>query len=215
LESRSAEAVTPWRLMMNSKGLMGLLSLTVLVVSGFALAKGPTTKNLPIDAPQKAPRSQVSTVPEYVVYGNLFKKVSRLSEKTRELRRQGQIGQRAYFPMQKEASLSEAESTTLEAIALACQQDVARQDERARIITEAFRARFPGGKLPNSTALAPPPPELKTMWDERNAIVLRARDQLRLAFGEKQFPRFDRYAKLRYLTTSGPASLNPLGSESK
>lgn len=199
---------------MNPKRLVGLLSLIILVVTIFALGNGPTKTNARFYTSQDT-SPQVSTVPEFVVYGLLFKRVSSLSEKTRELRSQGQIAQSGYYPMQKEASLSEEQAKTLEAIASTCQQEVARQDERAGVIIRAFRAQFPGGKIPKGQVLPPPPAELVAMSEERNAIVLRARDQLRLAFGEKSFAQFDNYAKLRYRSTNGPVSPNPVASDSK
>jgi hypothetical protein len=125
--------------MMNSKRLIGLLTLIMLVVGIFAFGKGT---NVSSDVPKNPPASRVSEVPEFVIYGFLFKKVSRLSEKTLELRSQGKIGQKPYYPMQNEASLSVGESMALEAIASACQREVNRQDERARIIIQAFRAKF-------------------------------------------------------------------------
>jgi hypothetical protein len=117
--------------------------------------------------------------------------------------------------MQKEASLSVAESMALEAIASACQREVNRQDERARIIIQAFRSKFPEGKVPEGTTLPPPPPELIAMQEERNAIILRARDQLRVALGEASFASLDNYVKFRYRPTSDPVLPNLVSPESK
>jgi hypothetical protein len=213
--SIQGETVTGGRLMMNPKRLMGLLILIILVVCIFAFGKTPINRNVRSDVLQNPPASRVSEVPEFVIYGFLFKKVSRLSEKTLELRSQGKIGQKPYYPMQKEAALSVAESMALEAIASACQREVDRQDERARIIIQAFRVKFPDGKVPKGTTLPPPPPELITMQEERNAIILRARDQLRVAFGEASFASLDNYVKFRYRPTSGPVSPILVSPESK
>lgn len=137
------------------------------------------------------------TVPDEVVYGILFDKVVRLREKTQELQTQNRIGLKAYFPVQREANLTVPQATALEAIAFACHQQVRQQDEKAKRIVEAFRAQFPEGRVPASGAPAPPP-ELRAMWRERNAIILRARDQLRTAFGTAEFSRLDDYLKFKY-----------------
>lgn len=197
---------------MNPKRLIGLLVLIILVVCIFAFGKGP---NVSSDVPKSPPASPVYNVPEFVLYGFLFKKVSRLSEKTLELQSHGKIGQKPYYPMQKEASLSVGESMALEAIASACQREVNRQDERARIVIQAFRTKFPDGKVPEGSKLPPPPPELITMQEERNAIILRARDQLRVAFGEASFASLDNYVKFRYRPPSGPVSPILVSPESK
>lgn len=200
---------------MNPKRLIGLLILTILIVCIFAFGKDPIKRNVTSDISQNSPASRGSAVPEFVIYGFLFKKVSRLSEKTLELRSQGKIGLKPYYPMQKEAALSAAESIALEAIASACQREVDRQDERARIIIQAFRAKFPDGKVPKGTTLPPPPAELITMQQERDAIILQARDQLRLAFGEASFAALDNYAKFRYQPTTRPVSSDLVPFESK
>jgi hypothetical protein len=48
------------------------------------------------------------------------------------------------------------------------------------------------------------------MWEERNAMILRARDQLRAVFGEEEFARFDNYAKFHYGTNKSPVTINPV-----
>jgi hypothetical protein len=154
--------------------------------------------------------------PDYAVYNFLFHKVVRLREKTRELQAQGRPAQKPYFPLQAEAGLNEGQATALEAIAFACQQQVAQQDEKAKAIINAFQSQFPEGKVPEGGA-PPPPPELKTMWEERNAMILRARDQLRAAFGDEAFARFDNYAKFHYGTNTSPVAINrvPPGPKQK
>lgn len=132
-----------------------------------------------------------------MVYGVLFDKVVRLRQKTTELQTQGRIGLKPYRPIQGEADLNDGQATALEAIAFACRQEVRQQDEKAKTIIEDFRSQFPDGRAPASGA-PPPPPELKIMWDERNAIILRARDQLQAEFGAKEFERFDSYVKFHY-----------------
>lgn len=183
---------------MTPKRLRGLLILSVLALSILAFGKVQVKENVSSLTSHESLPSQPSAIPDHVVYGLLFKRVSRLSEKTQELRSQGRIPQQEYHPMQKEASLNEAQARTLEAIASACQKEVALQDERARGIIGAFRDRFPGGKIPQGAVLPPPPPELFAMSKERDAIILRARDQLRTSFGESSFDHFDNFVKFRF-----------------
>jgi hypothetical protein len=53
------------------------------------------------------------------------------------------------------------------------------------------------------------------MWEERNAMILRARDQLRAAFGEEEFARFDNYAKFHYGANASPVTPNPVSPQTK
>jgi hypothetical protein len=198
---------------LKTQTLMVVVLLLISMISIVALINGNNT-NLAAQISPNSSLNKDATVPEFVVYGFLFRKVARLSKKTQELRSQGKISEKAYHPLKNEAALSEAQSIALEAISADCEQALAQQDEKAKKIIQAFRERFPPGELPKGTRLPPPPPELITMSQQRNAIILKARDQVRLAFGELAFSRFDTYAKFRYETKSSPAPPE-LGSEPK
>ena len=196
------------------KKLIGIL-LILLLAAAFAINKSATGRNVKSNLPPQSLSSQKGrTVPDYAVNNFLFHRVVRLREKTSELQAQGQIGQKPYFPLQREAGLNEAQANALEAIALTCWQEVTRQDEKASAIIKAFQNQFPGGQVPKGGS-PPPPPELKNMWEERNAMILRARDQLHAVFGEEAFARFDDYAKFHYGANKAPVSIDPVSSKSK
>jgi hypothetical protein len=201
---------------MDKKRIVIFSFVSVLLAGAFTVGLNTSSKAVPQDLPPHAHPSQPGyAVPDYVVYDFLFRKVARLREKTRELQAQGRIGQKPYFPLQREAGLTEGQTTALEAIASACREQVTRQDEKAKAIINTFQSRFPGGRVPEGGAAPPPPPELKAMWEERNAIILRARDQLRAAFGEEEFARFDNYAKFHHGTNTSPVTINPVSPRPK
>lgn len=200
---------------MGKKRLVIFSCLAVLLAGALTLSRHTFSKAVLQDLPPPAhPPTHSPTVPDHVVYNFLFHKVVRLREKTRALQAQGRIGHKPYFPLQREAGLSDGQATALEAIAFACWQQVARQNEKAQAIIKAFQSRFPEGRIPEGGA-PPPPPELKALWEERNAIILRARDQLRAAFGEEAFVRFDNYAKFPHGTNTAPVTIVPVGPKPK
>ncbi|HEX8847317.1 MAG TPA: hypothetical protein VF791_21920 [Pyrinomonadaceae bacterium] len=200
---------------MDKKRIVIFSCVAVLLAGAFTFSRNTSSKAVHQDLPPHAhPSQQSPVVPDYVVYNFLFHKVTRLREKTRELQAQGRVEQKPYFPLQREARLTEGQATALEAVAFACRQQVKQQDEKAKAIINAFQSRFPGGKVPEGGS-PPPPPELKTMWEERNAMILRARDQLRAAFGEEEFARFDNYAKFHYGANKSPVTVNPVSPKSK
>lgn len=98
----------------------------------------------------------------------------------------------------KEGNLNDAQARALESIAAATLQEVEQQDARARRIIDAFRAQYPNGIVPKGKKLPEPPPELKVMQEERNAMILRGRDRLRAALGEQEFARFHQFAMRRF-----------------
>lgn len=200
---------------MGKKLIVIALCLIALLASVLLSSKRASSRDVQFNSPSPRTSAQKDwTVPDYTVYDFVFRKVTRLREKTRELQAQGRIAQTPYFPLQREAGLNKAQAVALEEIAFACQQELTRQDEKAKIIISAFQAQFPGGRVPKD-GNPPLPPELKTMWEERNAMILRARDRLRTAFGEEAFARFDDYAKFRYGTNKAPVSNMTVGPKSK
>jgi Carboxypeptidase regulatory-like domain len=90
--------------------------------------------------------------------------------------------------LQREATLTDQGSHTLDTIATECQEELRQLDERAKRIIDDFRAKFPVGKLSRGSKLQPPPPELIAMSAERSAIILRARDKLRQRVLERESP---------------------------
>jgi hypothetical protein len=71
------------------------------------------------------------------------------------------------------------------------------QDERAKAIILAYKAQYPGGRVPHGELPKPPPAELRALSEERDAIVLRSRDRLKEALGEGEFNRFNSFVKER------------------
>lgn len=199
---------------MNKKHAAIALFLMVLFVSAFTVRRNSSIKAAHHAGSQRIQSSgQDPVVPDYVVYWTVFHKVVLIREKARELQAQGRLGQNRPAPLQQEAGLTQAQAIALEGIAFACEQQVKQQDAKAKVIADAFRAQFPGGRIPDNATPPAPPPELKVLWDERNAMILRARDQLRTAFGEEVFARFDGYAKSRFgknVEPIAPAISNPV-----
>lgn len=174
---------------MSSKRIVLALCFIVLLVSAFTVGRDASDKHTRHQlSPQSTSPQQEHTVPDHIVYGFLFHKIASLNKRTRELQAQGRIGRTPYFPLQDEANLTQAQARVLSEIASACLQEVQKQDERAGVIIEEFRAQFPGGRIPaGATPPPPPPPELKVMWEERNAILLQ-NGQQRFAPNTPIFP---------------------------
>jgi hypothetical protein len=92
----------------------------------------------------------------------------------------------------------------LDQVTFECEEELAQQDAKAQAVIDNFRKHFPVGPLPEGVTLPPPPPELTVMQEERNAIILRARDRLRTAYGDQAFAKFDAFVK-----TLGVSNVQP------
>lgn len=192
------------------------LLVSALIILGvlFAISRTSSSRE-PVHSHSSAqsvgvPRER--TVEDSMVYGFLFHRVARLKEKTKELQMQRRISQKPYFALQKDASLTDDQAMALDAIAESCQQQVRVQDQKAQKIISAFQDNFPGGKVPAGGS-PPPPPELKAMWAERNAMILRCRDQLRSVLGSEAFLKLDNYVKYYYGANRTPVSLKPVNAK--
>ena len=129
-----------------------------------------------------APPPQHTAVPEHVIYQHLFHHVFLM-------------GERAGYKSQ--AGLTDEQARLLSEVAAEGEREVQQVDARAKVIIDAFRARYPGGRVPSGEVPPPPPAEIRALQAERNAAILRARDRLRAAFGEQEFSRFSEFVRNR------------------
>ena len=180
-----------------------IICLSVIV----AIAAGVTFKDQRSQGHGKPalPQQQSQAVPDYEVYRMLFHHHLMLKQKAAELEKQGKDGKflRDYY--RREAKLTDDEATSFDEIAADCEQRVAKQDAKAKAIIDAAFAKNGNGRLAKDAKPPEPPPELRTLWDERNAIITRAEIALQAAFGHSEFARFESYVKrdvVPHLSTS-------------
>jgi hypothetical protein len=134
-------------------------------------------------------------IPQFVVYRQLFRHLIVLDEQASEKERKGDDGSWLRSHYKRQAHLNDDQEAVLKRIARACEQEVSAKDRQAKELIDAAKAAFPGGRIPQGQTPPPLPPELKTLQEERNAIVLRAREQLRAELGEGEFARFDQFVQ--------------------
>jgi hypothetical protein len=111
---------------------------------------------------------------------------------------------------QRSAHLSDEEARALNQIADNCMQKVAELDKRAREIIAAHSAENRSRNVRPGDPLTPPPAELSQLQQDRNNVILQAVEQIRIAFGDPGFKRFDEYVK-----TSGDGKRFVLPSANK
>lgn len=144
--------------------------------------------------PAQDTQRQAGSVPDYIAYHRIFHHVALLNQMADTAKQKGQNRSNLRQLVPKRVRLTEAESASLERISLQCEIEVAAQDAAAKVIIDQFHTQYPSKVIyPN---LPPkPPPELETLWQERNNIILRARDRLRAELGENDFAKFDQFVK--------------------
>ena len=180
---------------MNKRQIIGS-SCVIALIAGALFTNSRSTSGTKAQAnKQWEPASLQNAVPEHVAYEFLFRRV--------DLFRQSAI--RAGKPLaldsslQLDARLSDDQVRTLGEIATACLEEIYALDQKARVIIDQFRSRFPGGVVPRDADLSPPA-ELQAMQQQRDATFLRGRARLQQAFGEQEFNRFSGFIQERYGT---------------
>jgi hypothetical protein len=180
-------------------------SLFVTTASNNALQQQP----VPAQAAEKEPKGEMAqNVPDHVLYEHLFYSLILLKAKADEKEKMGQNAEALKTYYKRLASLSDQQEQDLDLIARECYRDVKAMDSKAKQFIDEARALHPGGRLAPGEELPPLPQELSVMQKERDAIILRAMDRLRIALGKQAFARIDA-AVHKHIT----ANLKPLARE--
>lgn len=158
-----------------------------------------------------SPKTKTDKIPPHVVYRHVFHHIVLLKEKANEKDREGEkekaASMRAFYKTQ--TNLSELQGQMLDEIAAECDREVAQQDAAAQKVIAAAREQHPGGKLEVGESPLPPPDLLKVMQEERDAIILRARDRLQATLGLDAFARFDEYVQRNIADKVQPVAFKP------
>lgn len=172
-----------------------LILASCLVVAGAILFSGQTQSKSSHITTNPTITQQVETIPEHVRYMFLFGHHRFNMKKAADLEQQGKDGSGFRSMVKRRAGLSDHEAIILDHVTTDCAEELARQDAKAKAVIDAFRERYPVGDLPVGVSLPPPPHELTTMQEERNAIILRARERLHSQLGDAAFGRFNTFVK--------------------
>jgi hypothetical protein len=154
---------------------------------------------LPFAVPAQNPQGTPAVTSDSDLYYGIFHHVAVLKQMADTAQQQGQDRSNLRQLVRLRAGLTEAEGEALEAISVQCDSDVAAEDAKAKAIIDQFHAQYPPGVI-NPSFPPQAPTVLDSMWQERNNIILTARDRLRVELGEADFAKFDQFVR-----TQGPA----------
>lgn len=173
--------------MRNKKQVTALAFLVLIVLLGAVLA---SSRSRVQSAQQKT-----AVVPDHIVYRHLFHHLVALGKKAEEVERNGEDATQYRTHFKRKAQLSDDQARILDETAAEYDRQEKLIEARAKPLVDAYKARYPDGKVPHGQKPAPPPPELHALSQERDALVLSTRDKLRVALGDKEFSRFDYFVR--------------------
>lgn len=185
---------------MTKKLIVLVIGVALLGITVFSFSR-QINSAVPVSAENKSPE-----VPDDVVYRHLFRHAAAFKAKADELERQGKDAEHLRGFFKHKANLSDGQAQMLDEISSRCALEIKVLDERAKPIIEAYKAQYPNGQVPHGQLPAAPPAELRQLSQERNALVLRNRDELRAAFGEAAFGRFQEFVKNKVAPNVNSAS---------
>jgi hypothetical protein len=142
-------------------------------------------------------RSAPSSIPDHVIYGELFHRVAMFAKRTDAAQKQGKDRSNLRQLIRKHAGLDEEQGQLLEHIALQCERDVAAQDARAKALIDTFHAQFPYRIVNKGSPAGSPPSELRSLWEQRTNAILLGRERLHSALGDDAFAKFDQLQRSR------------------
>jgi len=132
-----------------------------------------------------------------------------LKDQATEIERKGGDGRglRSYY--KDKARLSDDQALTLDRVATDCEREVASVDAKASKIIMAVRQRAQASHSFSAGTVPSLPPELTAMQEQRNSIILHAREKLRKALGEEAFRQLDGFIKVDAERNAKPVQLQP------
>ena len=171
---------------------------------------GPVQPNQPEQNAEA--RSQDQTIPQHVVYGQMFRHIKELKKKAGEEERLGKDGSHLRTLYKRMAKLEDHQASVIDQIATETETEIEKLNIKAKKIIDEHRGRHPDGKLAPGELPPSAPAELKMLADERRNLILQARERLRSALGEEEFQKFDKFVEerikpgIRRLDASGASS---------
>lgn len=141
--------------------------------------------------------SQRAAFRQQDIYEHLFRHYSFLKNKANGAEREGKNAEAQVLRSiyKREAKLNEREAALLDEVASDAMNRVDELLARGQQVIAEARARVPGGQLKKGEAPPPPPAELETLQQERETIILQARERLRAELGAEAFTRFDDFVQ--------------------
>ncbi|HEX9928982.1 MAG TPA: hypothetical protein VGB02_10650 [Pyrinomonadaceae bacterium] len=178
-------SITALGLTVNTKNLFETFKppQSVIIESPKQSAISPKQNSISPKQSAVSTAPQRTSLPEHVRYFFLFRHLSAIKETP------------AVAGFQAKAGLNSGQLQALTSIATNNERELNRLDEQAKAIIDAFHAQYPPGRLPPGAAPPPLPPQINVLQQQREATILRYREQLKRMFGEAEFARFDVFVK--------------------
>jgi hypothetical protein len=178
--------------------MMRLLVAVLLVLSAFgntAFSQQATTSPTP---PNKSDKQDINAYRTVFRQAALYKKLADQADTTQAPKPQLRRILAARY------GFNDADSATLLRLALGYQAEIAPLHQQALTAIKKDQARFPSGTIPRG-ADTTPPPELRALQTQEDAVTLRYRDLLRTSMREEDYQKIHAKIVANFNKPSAPA----------
>jgi FG-GAP-like repeat len=169
---------------------------TSLFSSPASLAANETQQPLPNGKERfvesEAAPTKESTIPDYILYGFVFRIANRLSEQTEIQMLQGERAVEFRSHFLRETGLTPSDSELLTQSSDSYSQDLLIIDAQAQAIADRLIRQYLVDSVPENQQI-PPTAELLRLQGQRNELALLYKEQLKVLLGDEKFFEFDRF----------------------
>jgi len=190
-------------LLIMAVGFIATATNSITRVSGQGGTPSPTSTpglNLYTDA---------KPMPPELAYWALFQEIQALKDKDSESLAQGETTNFKNSFYANRLGLETSQFAAVDAAATECLTNLQPIDQSAREIINKYRAQFPKGELKQISPSSPPnkqqparpqksfqslppvPAELKQLQNQKNQIILNAKEKIKQSLGQTEFADFD------------------------
>ena len=173
-----------WRPRLGRNILLLLLLFALLLVWPHRTRSQTTTTT---SAPQ--------TLPQRVVYGQVFKHIVFLDDQANLADQRGQSGNAMRDYYQTRAGLSATETALLKNTAHNTVTALLAVDQQIQAALVTYRAQFHNGKWPAKTPLPPLPAALRTLQTQKDNLILNGLAAIQAGYAAASFQNLDSFVQ--------------------
>lgn len=185
---------------------------SLLIYGKMFLTTGSSLASSPTPIPEDRWYGEAKSMPDELMYWVLFQEIQALKEKDIESLTQGETTNFKTSFYTNRLGLQNSQFSALDSAVTECFTALQPVDQRAREVINQYRSQYANGELkkiqpspsPNSFQpgrrktlenLPPVPSEIGQLQNQKNQIILNAKEKIRLALGQSEFMQFDESVK--------------------
>lgn len=203
--------------MKNMKYMLIAVVCLITLLGFIGIGKNTITEVIraspsPTPTPTKNFYATTKPMPEELMYWMLFEQISALKAKDAEMLTEGQNSSFKNSFYEENMKLQPSQFSAVDTAVTTFFSEIQPIDQQARQVINQYRSQYPNGELKKAEntdsskfssgrykspveKLPPPPPQLQQLQNQKNQIILNAKERIRQSLGASSFAEFDAAVK--------------------